>query len=218
MSELATVELPPRDDEDATARVQLTRHFWLHEFSVSAGHPHLATGVPEAVVPAVRRLAEGVLQPWRNVIGAIRLTSGFRSAALNRAVRGSETSQHRRGEAADCRPLDVALAEAWAALWALGRAGQLDAGQVIYYPADGFIHVATPSPRYGAFTPCVRWPASFTGYPVCETWAEFQRLSHVRLAEPVLITATDPASDPGEAAAALSDVGTSAGVPTSDTA
>ena len=56
----------------------------------------------ESQVEALRALAENVLQPLRNLYGKpIIVNSGFRSAMVNKAVGGSPTSQHLRGEAAD---------------------------------------------------------------------------------------------------------------------
>ena len=44
-----------------------------------------------------------ILQPLRNYIGVpITITSGYRSAAVNKAVGGVPTSQHLDGCAADC--------------------------------------------------------------------------------------------------------------------
>lgn len=44
-----------------------------------------------------------ILQPLRNHIGVpVTITSGFRSAAVNKAVGGVPTSQHLDGCAADC--------------------------------------------------------------------------------------------------------------------
>lgn len=50
----------------------------------------------------LQKLIEAVLDPLREWYGKpIRVNSGFRCEALNEAVRGSDTSQHRLGEAAD---------------------------------------------------------------------------------------------------------------------
>mgnify|MGYP003538318601 FL=1 len=47
-------------------------------------------------------LIKYVLDPLRSLYKrAIRVSSGFRSEALNEAVNGSKTSQHMKGEAAD---------------------------------------------------------------------------------------------------------------------
>ena len=48
-------------------------------------------------------LVENVLQPLRDAYGKpITINSGYRCPALNKAVGGVPTSQHVRGQAADC--------------------------------------------------------------------------------------------------------------------
>lgn len=53
----------------------------------------------------IEKLAVNVLQPIANKFGSIRITSGFRSKALNKAVGGSSSSNHCLGEAADIEPI-----------------------------------------------------------------------------------------------------------------
>jgi hypothetical protein len=49
-----------------------------------------------------KKLAENVFQPIRDHFGVpIHISSGYRSAALNKAVKGSASSQHCKGEAID---------------------------------------------------------------------------------------------------------------------
>lgn len=55
------------------------------------------------VVDSLRYLCRTTLQPLRDKLGfPIRITSGYRSPDVNRAVGGSATSQHCFGQAADC--------------------------------------------------------------------------------------------------------------------
>jgi len=49
----------------------------------------------------LKSLAENVFQPLRDELGAISVSSGYRSEALNTAIGGSKTSQHCEGEALD---------------------------------------------------------------------------------------------------------------------
>jgi len=49
----------------------------------------------------IQKLIAGVVQPLRSAIGPIRVSSGYRSPALNRAIGGSSKSQHCRGQALD---------------------------------------------------------------------------------------------------------------------
>jgi len=46
-------------------------------------------------------LATEVLQPLRDCLGALRITSGYRSPELNKAIGGSTKSQHCKYEAVD---------------------------------------------------------------------------------------------------------------------
>ena len=46
-------------------------------------------------------LANAVLQPIRDNFGAVYISSGFRCLKLNRMLDSKDSSQHRRGEAAD---------------------------------------------------------------------------------------------------------------------
>ena len=56
---------------------------------------------PEAV-ENLKLLVDMVLDPLRDVYGKpIRVNSGYRSPALNRVLKGSKTSQHMKGQAAD---------------------------------------------------------------------------------------------------------------------
>ncbi len=56
---------------------------------------------PEAVL-AMSKLAENVFEPLRaHVGGPIKVNSMFRSEELNKAIGGSKTSQHCKGEAID---------------------------------------------------------------------------------------------------------------------
>ncbi|WAX07764.1 hypothetical protein BK687P3_00041 [Bacteroides phage BK687P3] len=56
---------------------------------------------PEAA-ENLKLLVDKVLDPLRDAYGKpIRVNSGYRSPALNAAVKGSKTSQHVKGQAAD---------------------------------------------------------------------------------------------------------------------
>ena len=58
---------------------------------------------PDEITNKLRRLVETALQPIRTRLDyPLRINSGYRSPLLNKLVGGSATSQHCRGEAADC--------------------------------------------------------------------------------------------------------------------
>ena len=81
------------------------------------------------------------LQPVRNEFGPIRINSGYRSPALNKAVGGSKTSQHCSGQAADFESSRISNPEL--ATWI---AKNLDFDQLIleFYdgkdPHSGWVH------------------------------------------------------------------------------
>jgi len=52
-------------------------------------------------------LARNILQPLRDKFGRLRITSGFRSEELNKAINGAIPSDHCTGEAADVEPIDT---------------------------------------------------------------------------------------------------------------
>jgi len=57
----------------------------------------------------IEKLAVNILQPAREALGRIRITSGYRSKELNKAVNGSKRSLHCFGYAADLEPLKVGV-------------------------------------------------------------------------------------------------------------
>lgn len=84
--------------------MQLTKNFSVAELSRSEAATRLGvdnTPPPEAI-ENLRALCEKVLQPLREAMGKpMRVNSGYRGPAANKAVGGSSTSQHCKGEAAD---------------------------------------------------------------------------------------------------------------------
>ena len=83
--------------------MRISKNFAMYEFSVSASYPELAKGVPVNLRNNVKELVLKVLQPICDKGGwTCTINSGYRSIELNRAVCGAPTSQHLKGEAADC--------------------------------------------------------------------------------------------------------------------
>ena len=84
--------------------LKLTPHFSLNEFTRSdtAKEKRIYNTPSDVVIGRLRDLCVNVLEPLRNRLACpIRVNSGYRSTALNRAVGGSPSSQHILGEAAD---------------------------------------------------------------------------------------------------------------------
>lgn len=96
-------------------RTQLSGNFYLDEFTRS----QTAARLGRQIMPSpdeeanLRRLCRFILQPVREALGPVHITSGLRPSWLNETVGGSKTSQHVFGQAADFvvsghSPLDVA--------------------------------------------------------------------------------------------------------------
>lgn len=101
---------------------------------------------PAEVQGAMALLVANVLDPLRAGLGRpVRVTSGYRAPAVNRAVSGSPTSQHMLGEAADIKVPGVAAEDLAAAIVALG----VPFDQVIWYAPerDGHVHVSFTAKR-----------------------------------------------------------------------
>lgn len=80
--------------------MQLTKNFTLAELTkTNVKHPNIPN---EVEIARLKALAVNILQPLRDALGRpVILTNAFRSDAVNRAVGGVASSQHRLGEAAD---------------------------------------------------------------------------------------------------------------------
>jgi hypothetical protein len=85
--------------------MQLSAHFYLHEFtdSQTASRRMIDNTPGAAEIAALRLLCEHILEPVRTHYNRpVRISSGYRSPELNRAIGGSSnTSQHMKGQAAD---------------------------------------------------------------------------------------------------------------------
>lgn len=83
--------------------MQLTANFKLSEFirSSKASVLGITNNPSNAEIANIKLLCENILQPARNAIGPLTITSGYRSSVLNAVVGGSSSSQHLTGHAAD---------------------------------------------------------------------------------------------------------------------
>lgn len=72
--------------------------------------------VNQAVRGNMQKLVEKVLDPLREKVGKIKISSGYRTPAHNAEVGGSPTSQHITGQAVDFVPLDTNIDTVFAIL------------------------------------------------------------------------------------------------------
>ena len=92
--------------------MKLSENVTLQEFEASptATARGIANKMNAAQIESAKLLCEKVFQPLRAHVGnPIKINSGYRSPALNKAIGGSTTSQHCKGEAMDLDLHDKAL-------------------------------------------------------------------------------------------------------------
>jgi len=124
--------------------MKLSENFTMAEFIKSDTANRLGIdNTPEGEhLENAKALFENVVQKVRDHFGPTVINSGYRCPELNEAVRGSKTSQHCHGEAADIEVPGVANGEL--AQWIVDN---LEFDQVIleFYtpgePSSGWVHV-----------------------------------------------------------------------------
>ena len=127
--------------------MKISRNFSLNELTKSSTAIRLGldnSPSMEHLVP-MTALCHKVLQPIRDEHGVVTVNSCYRSPALNEAVKGSATSQHCKGQAADIEVMRMPNDEL--AAWIYNN---LEFDQLIleYFdpksgdPNDGWVHVS----------------------------------------------------------------------------
>ena len=83
--------------------MRISKNFTLAELTASNTSKRLGiSNTPDKEgIHKLRLLATELLQPLRNAVGPLRVTSGYRSESLNAAIGGSNKSQHTKCEAVD---------------------------------------------------------------------------------------------------------------------
>lgn len=128
---------------------RLTKNFRLSEFLASdTAKERGIDNTPNAVELANIQVVANRLQKVRDFLNAalkmkvsIKITSGFRCEALNNAVGGSPTSDHRTGMAADFKAIraDGRAVSPKVLMRVVEELGEFD--QAIFYPGQTRIHV-----------------------------------------------------------------------------
>lgn len=94
--------------------LHLSNNFWLSEFTLSAAaednNIHQQFKIELNVIINIIYLTNILLQPLREVVGPVSITSGYRCEKVNAIVGGSPSSQHLYGQAADFVCKDFAKA------------------------------------------------------------------------------------------------------------
>ena len=90
----------------------ITKNFKWYEFfksSTALRHDMNNYTNDKDVLKNIEMLTTNILQPLRDVFGPIKITSGYRSPLLNTLIKGSPTSNHCYGYAADIEPWDDSI-------------------------------------------------------------------------------------------------------------
>ena len=124
----------------------LSENFTLEEMISSTTAQRL--GIPNFPGPVqivkLTLLCKNILQPIRNKIKCpLIVTSGFRSSRLNSMVKGSPSSQHLKGEAADIVCKNNHLL--WSLILDMIKNKEIEVGQLIDEKNLSWIHISLPS-------------------------------------------------------------------------
>ena len=138
----------------------LTANFSLSEFAQRDPY----RPVPQQYRANALRLARQ-LQPLRDVVGRIVITSSYRTMAKNAEVGGAPTSQHLSTKAADFVVPGVSNKKVYCAILALIAQGKMEQGGLGWYGESGHIH-------YDVCGFKRRWNKSGGPLPVCPPVAE----------------------------------------------
>ena len=123
----------------------------------------LNNAAPSRALTCLQVLVQHFLDPLRKHLGRpIRVTSGYRSAPVNKAVGGSKTSRHMTGEAADFKAEDL---DAHAILAAVKELG-LSYDQIIAYALSrgGHVHVQICAGAPSKHRHQILWAPASGGY------------------------------------------------------
>ena len=124
---------------------QLSPNFKLSELvgSNTAKAKGLSNDPSSEVEEALEDLCKDALEPIRAMVGPLKVNSGYRSEAVNKAVGGSKSSAHCFGHAADVVPLKCTWKEAMDKI----VGSDLDLDQVIY--EHTWLHIGHVHPKTG---------------------------------------------------------------------
>lgn len=126
----------------------LSPHFLLRELLL-AEHRSIDNTPPAEVVECLAVLCQTLLEPVRHQFGPLRVISGYRCLALNRAIGSKDESAHIYGCAVDFQPFKERVTVTDIARWVKDRSRLLfdqvlDEGT----PTATWVHLATTRPGF----------------------------------------------------------------------
>lgn len=125
--------------------MQITENFNDIEFS-KTNHKEIPNIIPLFYIHNIYDLAN-MLQIIRDEFGMpIIINSGYRSPELNAIVKGSPTSEHLTGRAADITSSNNQLL--WEIIIQLRNKGKIEWGQLINEHNFSWIHISLPSDNH----------------------------------------------------------------------
>ena len=109
--------------------MQLSPHFKLEELiHTNTRYAEENSVLSPEQVEKLRVVCATLLEPIRDQFGPVVIHSGYRCSALNKAIGGSETSQHMLAEACDFHVAGHTLEEVF---WWIVKESKIPYGQII---------------------------------------------------------------------------------------
>jgi zinc D-Ala-D-Ala carboxypeptidase len=139
---------------------QISANFTMSEFAVTnTGLPNTIPAPQQAWIVA---LVQEILQPLRDKIGSIIITSGYRSTEVNTRIGGSPYSQHMEGQASDITSPTLTPKEIFLTLY---NSPYPIKQCILYAPNDGnFVHVSIDPKRPAKRQFMIMESGTFTPY------------------------------------------------------
>tara|TARA_R100000655_G_scaffold64360_1_gene102877 strand:- start:6231 stop:6695 length:465 start_codon:yes stop_codon:yes gene_type:complete len=121
---------------------KLSKNLTLKEMKVSKDHPDVAANIlfNEFDIVSLQLWATTCFQPIRDKFGPTQVLSGKRSNQLNKAIGGSQDSDHLYCLAGDIHCVKI-KDQIDVFHWIIEESN-IYYRQVIYYPEQGFIHIS----------------------------------------------------------------------------
>ena len=130
------------DYKDNTAE-KISKNFSMSEFTVT--NTGLPNNIPDDQKAWIIALVQEILQPLRDKIGSITITSGYRSQEVNTRIGGAPYSQHMKGQASDIVSPTLTPKEIFLTLY---NSSYPIKQAILYAPKDGnFVHVSIDPKR-----------------------------------------------------------------------